>query len=161
MKIGELAQAADTQVETIRYYERVGLLPGPARSDGNYRVYDDEHAQRLLFIRRCRRLDMTLDEIRVLLRVKDEPQADCGDVNALLDEHISHVSERIGDLKQLERHLKDLRMQCQASQDVANCGILVELSQKSRTGATPIRSAHVYGTHKGGSHHRKAASRSK
>ena len=161
VKIGELARAADTQVETIRYYERVGLLPSPARSGGNYRVYDDEHAQRLSFIRRCRSLDMTLDEIRVLLRFKDEPRRDCGDVNALLDEHIGHVSERIGNLKRLERHLKELRMQCQASQDVTTCGILEELSQASQSAATTVSSAHIHGTHKGSSHPRKALSRSK
>ena len=74
MKIGELAKAAHTQVETIRYYEREGLLPETARTDGNYRMYAEEHVDRLSFIRHCRGLDMTLDEIRVLLRFKDAPQ---------------------------------------------------------------------------------------
>ncbi|MCV6070998.1 MerR family transcriptional regulator, partial [Escherichia coli] len=68
MKIGELAQTAGTGVETVRFYEREGLLPLPARSSGNYRVYNGEHVDRLAFIRHCRSLDMTLDEIRVLLR---------------------------------------------------------------------------------------------
>ena len=73
MRIGELAKAAETQVETIRYYEREALLPQPERTDGNYRVYGPEHVERLLFIRYCRGLDMTLDEIRALLRMKDAP----------------------------------------------------------------------------------------
>ena len=69
MKIGELAEATGTQIETIRYYEREGLLPEPGRSTGNYRIYDRVHADRLSFIRHCRALDMNLDEIRVLLRL--------------------------------------------------------------------------------------------
>ena len=77
MKIGELAKAAHTQVETIRYYEREGLLPETARTDGNYRMYAEEHVDRLSFIRHCRGLDMTLDEIRVLLRFKDAPHGLC------------------------------------------------------------------------------------
>ena len=68
MKIGELAAASDTVVETIRYYEREGLLPEPARTESNYRTYGDVHLARLQFIRYCRGLDMSLDEIRVLLR---------------------------------------------------------------------------------------------
>ena len=70
MKIGELASGTGTPVETIRYYEREGLLPAAARTEGNYRVYGQEHAQRLLFVRRCRSLDMTLQEIRALLTFK-------------------------------------------------------------------------------------------
>jgi Cd(II)/Pb(II)-responsive transcriptional regulator len=112
MKIGELAKAANTPVETIRYYEREQLLPEPARTDGNYRIYDDEHAQRLGFIRRCRSLDMTLDEIRSLLKFRDAPQDDCGEVNQLLDDHIGHVAARISELKTLEKQLKALRLQC-------------------------------------------------
>lgn len=70
MRIGELAKATDTQVETIRYYEREALLPQPGRTEGNYRVYGPEHVERLSFIRYCRSLDMALDEIRALLRMK-------------------------------------------------------------------------------------------
>jgi DNA-binding transcriptional MerR regulator len=81
MKIGELAKATATQIETIRYYEREGLLPEPGRSGGNYRVYDKTHAQRLSFIRRCRALDMNLDKIRVLLRSKDAPAENCAEVS--------------------------------------------------------------------------------
>lgn len=83
MKIGDLAKLTQTQVETIRYYEREGLLPEPDRTEGNYRIYGAAHADRLAFIRHCRNLDMTLDEIRQLLRLKDDPASDCGDVNTL------------------------------------------------------------------------------
>ena len=78
MKIGELSAASSTQVETIRYYEREGLLPAPARTQGNFRVYEAQHLARLQFIRYCRGLDMSLDEVRVLLRASEQPWPDAG-----------------------------------------------------------------------------------
>ena len=129
MKIGELARATATQIETIRYYEREGLLPAPSRTAGNFRTYEEAHLERLQFIRYCRTLDMSLGEVRALLNIKDDPTADCGDVNALLDEHIGHVSTRIAELRSLERHLKELRRRCQAQQTSKQCGILAGLSE--------------------------------
>lgn len=151
MKIGELATATQTQVETIRYYEREGLLPQAPRSEGNYRIYGPEHAERLGFIRHCRSLDMTLDEIRVLLRFKDSPSEDCGDVNALLDEHIGHVAARIRELRQLERQLKALREQCVVVQDAGHCGILSGLSHavSALPPAAPKVAPHVARSHGG------------
>ena len=102
MKIGELAKQTDCAVETIRYYERENLLPEPARSDGNYRVYTQAHAERLTFIRNCRTLDMTLEEIRSLLAMRDSPQDQCESVNTLIDEHIQHVKARIDGLLALQ-----------------------------------------------------------
>lgn len=147
MKIGELALAAQTQVDTIRYYEREGLLPKAPRSEGNYRIYGPEHVERLAFVRHCRSLDMTLDEIRVLLRFKDAPQAECGEVNALLDEHIGHVAARIRELRQLEKQLKALREQCVGVRDAEHCGILNELAQASSVRGVSSASAHVSGSH--------------
>lgn len=148
MKIGELAARADTQVETIRYYEREGLLQAAPRTDANYRIYGDTHLERLAFIRHCRSLDMTLAEIRVLLRFKDDPDADCGDVNALLDEHIGHVAARIRSLRQLEKQLKALRLQCAGAGGAADCGILGGLSQVMGGGlAASGEPHHVAGTH--------------
>lgn len=143
MKIGELSAASATHIETIRYYEREGLLPAPARSEGNLRLYEARHLERLQFIRHCRSLDMSLDEIRVLLRFRDAPTAECGDVNALLDEHIGHVSRRIKELRALEKQLKALRLQCGAERSADQCGILAGLSQASqeRTAATATPSS--------------------
>src|SRR5471030_104527 len=101
MKIGELAAATGTPIETIRFYERDGLLPQPERSEGNFRLYDETHLSRLTFVRHCRALDMNLDEIRVLLKFRDGAEGDCGEVNALLDAHIGHVQERIRELRSL------------------------------------------------------------
>jgi len=146
MKIGELAKQSGCPVETIRYYEREGLLPPPARSAGNFRLYDPGHVERLRFVRHCRRLDMNLDEIRTLLRFRDTPSASCGEVNALLDEHIRHVSRRIEELAGLQRQLKALRRLCRTTQRTENCGIMKGLSSgvagKRRKAAGHVRSSH-------------------
>lgn len=131
MKIGELAAASSTPIETIRYYEREALLPAPPRTEGNFRLYESSHLERLRFIRHCRGLDMSLDEIRVLLRVRDGQTDDCGDVDALLDEHIAHVAGRIKDLKALARQLDDLRKRCCTPQSPDRCGILSGLEEGS------------------------------
>ncbi len=144
MKIGELASVSSTAVATIRYYEREGLLPTAARTEGNYRVYGAEHAQRLQFVRHCRSLDMTLQEIRTLLAFKDAPQDNCAEVNALLDDHIGHVAQRVRELRQLEKQLKALRAQCLGAQDAAYCGILQGLALAPPRGKV---TGHVHGTH--------------
>jgi Cd(II)/Pb(II)-responsive transcriptional regulator len=146
MKIGELAEAAGAQIETIRYYEREGLLPEPGRSGGNYRIYDASHVARLSFIRHCRALDMNLDEVRVLLRFKDAPAENCGEVNALLDEHINHVGTRMNELRKLEKELRALRDECRVAQDAGHCGILNELS-KAAQAATSRPASHVGQVH--------------
>ncbi|WP_293225760.1 Cd(II)/Pb(II)-responsive transcriptional regulator [Ottowia sp.] len=148
MKISELAAATDTPADTIRYYERAGLLPVPARTGNNYRHYDAGHAARLAFIRQARGLDMSLDEIRTLLRWQAEPGADCGAVNALVDEHIRHIATRIRELRALERQLKVLRAQCRQASDTAHCGILAGLSHADAppVGAAPPHQ-HIAGPH--------------
>ena len=128
MKIGDLARATHCAVETVRYYEREGLLPSPVRSCGNYRLYGSAHVERLRFIRHCRSLDMSHDEIRTLLGFRDAPQRDCGEVNALLDEHIGHVARRIDELRALEHELKRLRGRCHAVRTAGDCGIMRSLA---------------------------------
>ncbi|TCV01441.1 Cd(II)/Pb(II)-responsive transcriptional regulator [Paracandidimonas soli] len=128
MKIGELQRRTGVPVETIRYYEQKGLLPEPERHANNYRHYSDTHAERLAFIRHCRSLDMTLEEITVLLSVMDTPQASCATANQLLDEHIEHVVRRMEELRQLETYLRDLRSRCPHPDEAQHCGILAELA---------------------------------
>ena len=130
LKIGELARMAECRIETVRYYEQQGLLPAPVRSDGNYRLYGNEHVERLRFIRHCRSLDMTLDSVRLLLRFRDAPEENCGPVDALLDEHIGHVADRIAQLKLLEAQLRDLRGQCRSAKASKDCRILQTLSPR-------------------------------
>lgn len=132
MKIGELSSAASTPIETIRFYEREGLLPAPARTAGNFRIYEAAHLDRLQLIRYCRGLDMSLEEVRVLLSFRDQPGAACGDVNALLDRHIRHVSTRIEELRLLERQLLDLRKQCGDERTAQHCGILAGMKEAAQ-----------------------------
>ena len=149
MKIGELAKLADCPVETVRYYEREGLLPTPARSDGNYRLYLSEHLERLRFIRNCRTLDMNLSEIRSLLALMDQPEQNCQGVNNLVDEHIRHVHARVTSLLALQQQLIDLRHRCANEQDVQACGILQQLNSRAGVNALPDdEHSHVGKRHK-------------
>jgi Cd(II)/Pb(II)-responsive transcriptional regulator len=140
LKIGELAKRTGCLVETIRYYEREGLLLKPARSEGNYRLYTDIHVERLQFIRHCRVLDMTLEEIRNLLRFRDAPDENCTKVNALLDEHIEHVSNRIRELRFLQKNLRRLRSRCEQARAIKDCRILQSLGSPA---TRPLRSSDV------------------
>jgi Cd(II)/Pb(II)-responsive transcriptional regulator len=128
IKIGELAKRTRCEIVTIRYYEKEGLLPKPARSDGNFRLYGDAHVECLQFIRHCRSLDMTLVEIRALLELRDNPNQNCDEVNVLLDGHIQQVEARMETLLQLKQRLVVLRDTCTGARAVESCGILHGLS---------------------------------
>jgi Cd(II)/Pb(II)-responsive transcriptional regulator len=147
MKIGELAKITDCQVETIRYYERENLLPPPARSDGNYRLYTQAHVERLTFVRNCRILDMTLDEIRSLLTLRDSPQDQCQNVNDLIDEHIHHVKARIDGLVALQEQLVALRQKCHGSDTDEHCAILQRLEVSGAVTAPDAEHSHVGRSH--------------
>ncbi|MHC1788111.1 Cd(II)/Pb(II)-responsive transcriptional regulator [Solidesulfovibrio sp.] len=129
MRIGELARRSGCLPETVRYYEREGLLPKPERSEGNYRLYTEDHLSRLLFIRNCRALEMSLGEIRTLLAIKDGAGADCREVRALLEAHIGHVTERLARLGALRDQLAALRERCGGVTPVELCGILQGLTE--------------------------------
>ncbi len=147
MRIGELAKATHSDVDTIRYYEKIGILPKPARTEGNYRHYGEAQADRLRFVRHCRSLDMTLDEIRVLLRFRDGPESNCGEVNQLLDEHIGHVTTRIAALTLLEKELRKLRRQCRKAQKAKDCGILAGIGRRAVPAKDKGSTRHVVGAH--------------
>lgn len=132
MKIGELGAAAGVDVETIRWYERVGLLPAPSRSANGYRAYGRAHLERLAFVRHCRHLDMGLPDVRRLLELLDRPAADCGDADRLVDEQIERVRARLASLRALERQLVALRAKCRAPHAAAQCGVLGELVAAAR-----------------------------
>lgn len=128
LKIGELARQTNCPVETIRFYEREELLAQPARSSSNYRLYTDAHVERLQFIRHCRSLDMSLEEIRSLLRFRQAPEESCAEVNQLLDRHVDQVALRITELQALQQQLQELRSQCSQAQAAKDCGILHKLA---------------------------------
>lgn len=130
MKIGDLAKQTGCPVETIRYYEREGLMPAAQRNlMNNYREYGAVHLERLVFIRRCRALEMTQDEIRELLQAKADPNASCASINDLIDEHLQHVKARIRELQALKKQLSELRSQCGEVHRMQDCGILKGLEQ--------------------------------
>ncbi len=135
--IGELATRAQSAVETIRFYERGGLLPPPDRSSGNYRMYDELHVERLVFIRRCRLLDLSLDDIQFLLKLRNAPAKSCSEVNTILDQHLFGVAQRIDELACLRMQLKRLRARCRAARSIKECRILKELTRKEQTSAKP------------------------
>jgi Cd(II)/Pb(II)-responsive transcriptional regulator len=132
MQIGELARSTGVKIETIRYYEREHLLPVPQRTDGNYRLYSPRHVEQLRFIRYCRSLDMSLEEVRILIGVLDTPSGSCLTVNALLDEKIAEVDARVNELHKLQDQLRQLRGLCQQPDEVKTCGILMELNRSAR-----------------------------
>ncbi|QIB66181.1 Cd(II)/Pb(II)-responsive transcriptional regulator [Kineobactrum salinum] len=147
MKIGELSRQVGVPVETIRYYEKIGLMAEPARSDSGYRDYQHVHLERLRFIRRCRSLDMAQDEIRELLRLADQSDADCGEVDELLARHLSHVRERLRELANLEQTLEQLQQACSQNRTVSECGILGGLSSDPPPESSPGKHNHIPGTH--------------
>ena len=128
MRIGELGRAAGVDSETIRYYESAGLLPPPARALNGYRAYGVEHLERLAFIRHCRALDVPLAEIRQLLDFVAHPDADCGDINRLIDDQLARVQARLKSMRALEKQLLLLKASCGRCDDEGtDCGILKEL----------------------------------
>jgi Cd(II)/Pb(II)-responsive transcriptional regulator len=141
MKIGELARLTQCTVETVRYYEREGLLPVATRTEGNFRAYGPEHIERLRFIRNCRALDMSHEEIRNLLGMIDTPAAGCGAINEVFDEHITHVEARIRELEELKQSLRTLRDRCQSERSVNDCGILHGLTEM---GSAPRKEKHTH-----------------
>ncbi len=132
MKIGELANNAQCTVETVRYYEKTGLLTEPPRTAGNFRVYGPEHLERLRLIRNCRALDMSHEEIHALLKLASQAGDDCSAINTVFDQHITHVDARICELTQLKEQLSTLRQRCtsEGGRDnaVDSCGILQGLA---------------------------------
>ena len=129
MRIGELAKLTGCQPETVRFYEQRGLLPPPLRSQANYRMYDASHAERLHFIRRCRALGMSLNEVETLLGYQDQPDLSCSGVNALVDHHLSEIERQIAELTQLRTELSSLRARCDSARPAGQCAILRELTE--------------------------------
>ncbi|MFA0813149.1 Cd(II)/Pb(II)-responsive transcriptional regulator [Microbulbifer epialgicus] len=127
-RIGEAAKRAGCKVETVRYYEQAGLLPEPARTEGNFRLYSEAHLEQLRFIRHCRSLDMPLEDIRNLLELKAQPIENCAEINELIDEQIRRVEEQMALLIQLRRSLQELRGQCIGPEVTGTCEIIRGLS---------------------------------
>jgi|SRR5579871_73020 len=127
--IGELAKEAGVKVVTIRYYEKIGVFPSPARTGCNYRTYTREHARQLHFIRRCRDLGFSLRQVRDLLRLSSENTASCAEVCHIAERHLRAVEEKVVDLERLAAELRNLTSSCNGSRPMVKCRIIEALSQ--------------------------------
>lgn len=129
MKIGELAAITTTKVETVRYYEKIGLLPPPGRTSGNYRSYGDGHLARLSFIRRARGLGFTLEVVRELLALADDKSRSCDAVDTIARTHLREIDRKIADLMALRDELDRVIGSCSRG-TVADCKIIDALAPR-------------------------------
>jgi len=123
VSIGALSRSSGVNIETIRFYERIGILPKPPRSAGGHRVYDQDHVKRLSFVRRSRELGFALDQIRGLLRLVDGGRYSCAEVEAITRAHLAEVRRKIADLRRLERTLADVAGKCRGGR-VPDCPVI-------------------------------------
>lgn len=136
LSIGNLAKATATKVETIRYYERISLLPTPDRTTSNYRSYSAEHLGRLSFIRRARDLGFSIEQVRDLLGLSDQFNRSCEAVDVIAREHLAEVERKINDLQALRRELDSIISQCRRG-TIAECRIIDALSPNYASGSRP------------------------
>ena len=126
LSIGELGRWTETKVETVRYYERIGLLIAPARTEGNYRAYGEAELNRLSFIRRARDLGFSIEQVRDLLALSDRRDQSCAEVDELAGAHLAEVERKIADLEALRRELSALLSQCRKG-TISTCLIIEAL----------------------------------
>ena len=129
-RIGELARASGVKVVTIRYYEQVGLMPAPNRTSANYRSYGKESWERLRFIRRCRDLGFTIEQIRDLLRLSSEKTMPCGEVKRIAAQHEKAIAAKLQDLRLLLKELHRLSTSCEGKCVIQDCSIIEALSTR-------------------------------
>lgn len=141
MRIGDLARQTGVDVQTVRFYEREGLLQAPARTSAGYRNYGPQHLERLHFVRHCRALDMSLADIRRLLALASDRSVSCEDVNRLVQAHLERIRAKRAALEALEAQLSALRAQCSSGHRIADCGILEGLVHAGHGEACACRSA--------------------
>jgi Cu(I)-responsive transcriptional regulator len=136
LAIGHLARLTGTKVETIRFYEKIGILPAPSRTSGNYRSYETIHLNRLSFIRRARDLGFSLDQIRELLALSDDRGRSCAAIDEIAKQHLIEIKRKIADLEALGKELDSMIAQCQCG-TVAQCRIIEVLSPAKPSPAKP------------------------
>lgn len=127
--IGETSKRSGVHIETIRYYERSGIMPKPNRSAGGQRVYNNEQLQRLAFIKRCRELGFSLGEVRDLLDFVESDNKTCKEVHALTVNHLTEIRQKIANMRKIERVLKAMSDQCSQG-NAPDCPIIDDLFSK-------------------------------
>lgn len=139
MKIGELAKATGCKTVTVRFYESKGLLGNPTRTTGNYRSYNEEDLERLAFIRNCRALGLTIEEIARLIELQESPDLLCSDVNQLIEDHLVDVDRQMQALQALQVQLTDLRRRCDTQRTASQCGVLHALAAERFKKTTAVK----------------------
>ena len=124
--IGEMSGKTGVNIETVRYYERIGIMPKPDRTEGGNRQYNHDQLKRLHFVKRSRELGFNLEEIRALLKMVDRKDFTCGEVHSMTIDHLSTVTRKLADLQRLERALKSMASECNKG-EVPDCPIIDEL----------------------------------
>lgn len=127
MKIGQLAKLSGCSIQTIRYYEKEGLLSPPSRSEGNFRLYDEKALKELEFVKHCRSLDIPLSDIKTLLALKNKPEESCSSINNLIANQLDLVNQRLKELKALKSELQIMNKACSSDNTVERCGIMKTL----------------------------------
>jgi DNA-binding transcriptional MerR regulator len=128
--IGDMSGQTGTKVETIRYYEKAGLMPPAARTAGNHRAYTRAHIDRLAFIRHSRELGFPLETVRTLLRMADDPTQSCAEVDAIARQHLASVRSRIMRLQALEAELSRMVQECGCGR-VSDCRVIGVLADQT------------------------------
>ncbi|GBE42401.1 mercuric resistance operon regulatory protein [bacterium BMS3Bbin10] len=123
LPIGEMSRRTGVNIETIRYYERIGVMPEPLRTEGGHRAYDADQLKRLAFIKRSRELGFALNEIRALLGMVETGAYTCSQVHEMTTKHLAAVRKKLADLRALERVLKGMAAECSRG-DVPDCPII-------------------------------------
>jgi len=129
LSIGKAAEMSGLNVETIRFYEKEGLVPEPGRTEGGHRLYSKNHVARLVFIRRSRKLGFSMTQVRQILSLVDREQVSCEAVKSIADDHIDDIRARIADLRKMERTLNELSRRC-SGKDIPDCPIIDALQPR-------------------------------
>ena len=140
MNIGELSKLTGVPTETIRYYEKEQLIPVADRSANNYRIYSQQHLERLIFIKNCRSFDMTHEEIHQILNEVKQPNSDCSAINHIIKNHLIHLDERIQELLHLQEKLTAIEQKCRKIHSSDNCSIIKDIAEMTDI---PVRNTHL------------------
>jgi Cd(II)/Pb(II)-responsive transcriptional regulator len=129
LKIKELAKKIGLSIDTIRFYEKKGLIPPPLRGDNNYRYYDEEAYKKLIFIKHCRDLDISIQEILQLNELLQHPEQNCNAVNHIIDQHLIDIQHKINSFINFQKQLQALRQTCHDNNTIEHCQIIKKLEE--------------------------------
>jgi len=127
VKIGELSKKSGSSVQTIRFYEKEGILSKPERSEGNFRLYGNKTLKELVFVKHCRSLDISLTDIKQLIELKNKPKESCAGINKLIEHQLDLVNQRMKELKALKTDLQQMVNSCTTEKTIEACGIIKSL----------------------------------